>query len=118
MSFLLFATSGDHVTIDPHWDFDRKDAQIKNEHITRSGKRYVYKWGSYCKFSFTVSFVNSRGASLINSWWITNTKLRFFDEADPASVFSVMIVASDLPMGKYQKPYTNLFTGKIELQGY
>lgn len=117
MSWLLFPSSGNHVTLEPEWDFDRKDAQVKNEHVTRSGKRYVYKWGSYLKFSFGVQFLNSSQASIVNSWWITNTKLLFV-ESGAASVYSVMLVGSDLPVGQYVKPYTSLYRGKIELQGY
>lgn len=117
MSYLLFPSSGNHVTLEPEWDFDRKDTMMKNEHVTRSGKRYVYKWGSYVKFSFGIDFVDSATASMINSWWITNTKLMFKSTSE-SSVYSVMLTASDLPIGQYHKPYTDLFKGKIDLQGY
>lgn len=80
MSYLLFPSSGNHVTLEPEWNFDRKDAQVKNEHVTRGGKRYVYKWGSYVKFGFGLTFVNSSDAARINSWWITNTKLQFMEK--------------------------------------
>jgi len=117
MSYLLFPSSGNHVTLEPEWNFDRKDAQVKNEHITRGGKRYVYKWGSYVKFGFGLTFINSSTAALINSWWITNTKLQFMSTSETA-VYSVMLIASDLPMGSFQKPYTDKFKGTIDLQGY
>ena len=80
MSYLLFPSSGNHVTLEPEWNFDRKDAQVKNEHVTRGGKRYVYKWGSYVKFGFGLTFINSSDAARINSWWITNTKLQFMEK--------------------------------------
>jgi hypothetical protein len=119
MSLLLFTSSGNGVTLQPEWDFDRKDTQVKNEHTTRAGKRYVYKWGSYCKFSFSLTFVNSSTAAILNSWWITNTKLQLAsNSSELASTFSVMIIASDLPVAQYQKPYMDKFRGKIELQGY
>ena len=117
MSYLLFPSSGNHVTFEPEWDFDRKDAQVKTEHTTRAGKRYVYQWGTYTKFTFGVTFVTSADAAKINSWWITNTKLLLMSTSDTA-VYSVMLVASDLPLGQYQKPYTDRLHGKIELQGY
>lgn len=117
MSYLLFPSSGNHVTLEPEWDFERHDSQVKSEHLTRSGKRYVYKWGSYTRFSFSVTFVSSSTAALINSWWITNTKLLFTSTSETA-VYSVMLVASDLPISKYQQPYTDKFQGSIELQGY
>ena len=119
MSLLLFPSSGNQVSLEPEWDYDRKDTQVKTEHTTRSGKRYVYKWGSYTKFSFGVEFINSSTAALINSWWITNTKLLLSSTSgELSSVYSVMLIASDLPVGQYQKPYTDKFNGKIELQGY
>lgn len=117
MSYLLFPSSGNHVSLEPEWNFDRKDTQVKTEHRTRSGKRYVYQWGSYTKFSFGVEFVNSSTAAIINSWWITNTKLMLKSTSD-AAVYSVMLVATDLPLGQFQKPYDDLFKGKIDLEGY
>lgn len=119
MSLLLFPSSGNHVALEPEWDFDRKDTQVKTEHTTRSGKRFVYKWGSYCKFSFNVDLVNSSTAALINSWWITNTKLLLSaTSGELAQVFSVMLIANDYPLGQFRKPYMDKFKGKIELQGY
>ena len=119
MSYLLFPSSGSHVSLEPEWNFDRKDTQVKNEHITRSGKRYVYKWGSYVKFTFGVTYISSSDAARINSWWITNTKLMLSaTSGELASVYSVMLIANDLPVGQYQKPYTDLFKGTIDLQGY
>ena len=117
MSYLLFPSSGNHVTLEPEWDYARKDAQTKNEHITRGGKRFVYKWGSYVRFSFGLTFINSSTAGLINSWWITNTKLLFMSTSE-TTVYSVMLIAADLPASNFQKPYTDKFTAVIELQGY
>lgn len=117
MSFLLFPSSGNEVTLEPEWDFDRRDMQVKTEHRTRSGKRYVYRWGTYPKFSFGIQFVSSSTAAIVNSWWITNTKLLFV-ESGGTQVYSVMLVANDAPVGQYQKPYTDLYRGKIDLEGY
>ena len=117
MSYLLFPSSGNHVSFEPEWDFERTDTQVKNEHVTRAGKRYVYKWGSYVKFAFGVTFASSSDAAVVNSWFITNTKLLFLSTSDTA-VYSVMLIGSDIPFSKFQKPYTDRYMGKIELQGY
>lgn len=117
MSWLLFPSSGNHVALEPEWNFARKDTQVKNEHVTRSGKRYVYKWGSYVRFQFGLEFVNSSDAAIINSWYMTNTKL-LFTESGGSAVYSVMLVGNEIPMGQYVKPYTSLYKGKIDLQGY
>lgn len=117
MSLLLFPSSGNHVTLEPNWDYDRKDAPIKTEHTARSGRYYVYKWGSYERFSFSVEFVSSANAAIINSWYMSNTKLLLMSNSDFV-VHSVMIRGSDLPMGQFQKPYVEYFKGKLDLQTY
>ena len=117
MSWLLFPSSGNHVTLEPEWDFARKDAQVRNEHITRSGRRYVYKWGSYQRFAFGLEFVNSSTAAIINSWFMTNTRLLFV-ESGGSAVYSVMLIGNEVPMSQYVKPYTDLYKGKIDLQSY
>lgn len=117
MSWLLFPSSGNHVTLEPEWDFARKDAQVKDEHVTRAGKRYVYKWGSFVRFMFGLEFVSSADAAVINSWYMTNTKLLFV-ESGGADVYSVMLVGKEVPMSGYVKPYDDLYRGTIDLQGY
>jgi hypothetical protein len=117
MSYLLFPSSGNHVTLEPDWDFERNDTQVNDAHVTRSGKRFVYKWGSYVRFTFSIDFVNSSTAAIINSWFITNTKLLFTSTSDTA-VYSVILIGNDIPMSKFVKPYTDKFMGKIDLQGY
>lgn len=118
MSFYLFPVSNAHLELLPDWNFDDKGAKMQSEHVTRSGKRYVYKWGEYCKFSFGVSFLNSSQAAIINSWWSTNTKLLFMENVTSAAVYSVMLTGNEKPIGNYVKPYMTLFKGKIDLQGY
>lgn len=117
MSYRLFVDSSTGVSLDPTYEFERRDTKVEDQHRTRSGARYVYKWGQYAKFKVPVEFVSSADASQVNSWWGANTKLLFKNESD-STVFSVQIVNKNLPMGEYQQPYDDLFNGVIELEGY
>lgn len=117
MSWLLFPSSGNHVTFEPEWNFKRGDKKEETQHRARAGKRYVYKWGEYKKFKFDVEHVSSSSAAIVNSWWSSNTKLMFMESGNTA-VFSVMLVNNQYPMGEYVKPYNDKYKGVIELEGY
>ena len=118
MSYLLYPSSGNHVVLEPNWDFDNKRSKVQDEHLTRNGKRFVYTWGVYDKFSFGVEYVNSSTTAIINSWWQSDTKLLFQENVAGAKTYSVMLTGKEMPIGNFVKPYTNLFKGKIDLQGY
>lgn len=115
--FMLFVDSSNSVELEPEWGFTTKDKKIENRHRVRSGEEYVYKWGSYEKVKFKVSYVNSSNKSIVNSWWVSNTELLFTVDSG-ASVSSVFITNKDTPIGKYNKPYSSLFKGAIELSTY
>lgn len=117
MSYLLFPSSGNHVTLEPEWDFDRNDKKIEDVHRTRAGREYRYKWSSYRVFKFGNTFVTSGVAAVVNSWWDSNTNLLFMKSGD-TQVFSVRLVNKDLPFGRFQKPYDDLYQGNIELETY
>jgi hypothetical protein len=117
MSWLLFPSSGNHVTLDPEWNFDRSDKKIEDEHRTRSGRRYVYKWGSHARWKFDVQYVSSSTAAIVNSWFLSNASLLFM-ESGGTEIFSVQITNADLPFGRFVKPYTSLMLGTIELSTY
>lgn len=117
MSWLLFPSSGNHVTLEPEWNFARRDKKEETVHRTRAGKRYTYKWGSYYAFKFGLEHVSSSTAAIVNSWWVTNTKLLFM-ESGGTQVFSVVLTNKELPLGQFNRPYNDHYTGTIELEGY
>lgn len=117
MSWLLFPSSGNHVTLYPDWDFKRGDKKEETTHRTRGGKRYAYKWGSYCAFKFGLDHVSSSTAAIVNSWWISNTGLLFM-ESGGSGVFTVTLTNKDRPLGKFNRPYPDHYSGTIELEGY
>lgn len=100
------------------WDFDDGSKKIENEHRVRSGKRYVYKWGNYNEAKFGIQYVSSADRfTLNNSWWLSNQKLLFVDTPGTFA-WNVQMTNDSKPIGKYQKPYINLWKGVIELEGY
>lgn len=118
MAFRLFVDSTTGLTIEADLG-SMKEAkrQVIDRHRTKSGKLYTYNWGEYHKITFNVSFVNSSFKSTVNSWWGANTDLLWKNESD-SLVNSVQIVNQRSPISKFQGPYLDLFSGKIELEGY
>lgn len=117
MTWAIFVDSANSISLYPNWDLKQPDKKIESIHRPRSGTQYRYKWGYYSEFKFSVDFVNSRDASIINSWWSTNTELLFMDE-DTTKVYSVVFQNSDQPLTTRNKPLLDQFKGKIELGTY
>lgn len=117
MAIRLFVDSSNGISIEPEWDYAEIDKKIEDEHRTRGGGRYVYKWGSYRKWKLPVSLVDSSFAAVVNSWWLSNTQLRIKSESS-AQVYSVQITNDAKPLGEYTKPYDSLYQGTIELETY
>lgn len=115
--YILFVDSSNSVSFDPEWDYEEDDKKIENRHRTRSGKEFVYKWGDYRRRKFSVSFVDSSTAAIVNSWWNSNTPLLFMREGD-TDITSCYLIGRDKPLGKFVKPYDNLYKGVIELGEY
>lgn len=117
MSFRLFVDSNNGVSLDAEYDFSDDRSKIEDRHRTRAGNQYFYKWSAFDELSFSVMYVNSSTRAVVNSWWESNTKLLLKDE-NATQVYSVCLTNDSLPISKYVKPYTNLWKGKIELEGY
>jgi hypothetical protein len=117
MSFRLFVDSSNGVTLDVEYDYADLRSKIENKHRTRDGSQYTYKWSAWDKLSFSIMYVNSSTKALVNSWWESNTDLLFKDE-NATEVFSVHLSNDSLPISKFVKPYTSLWKGVIELEGY
>ena len=90
---------------------------MESEHRTRGGKLYRYKWGGYSQWQFSVSFVNSSDAAIVNSWWNTNTELLFMDE-NTTQVYSVLMMNGEAPLTSMVMPHMDQFKGTINLSTY
>lgn len=117
MSFRLFVDSSNGITLNPEYDYEKNRTKIENDHRTRDGSMFRYKWSAFDKFGFGVRYLNSSNMAIVNSWWESNTDLLFKDE-NSTEVFSLRLVNDSLPISKFIKPYDNLFSGVIELEGY
>ena len=117
MSYILQASSSDQFSFEPEYDFVKSSAKIENMHRTRSGDRYVYKWGEYVRFKMSVKYVSSENASMVNDWWSENTALQFYEEGS-TDITSCQITNKNTPFGEFVKPHNDLFEGRLELEEY
>ena len=121
--FQLFDGGTTIVNIEPEYDFKDGGRKIENVHRTRSGAEFRYLWGDYEEVSFSLQYVNSSDACVINSWWGGNEDL-IFAEVDPGGGFVtptikyVHITNKDKPITENIKPYREYFKGKIVLGTY
>ncbi len=119
LTFELGISSADAVTLYPEYDYKGGEVQLRNQMRTPSGKGYLYKHGDYKKFQFSIQFLPASDASLVNSWWDTNTELLFFITSSTATeVHSVVIMNKDTPFQQFNKPYADKYKGKVLLEGY
>lgn len=108
----------EYIDLYPEWSTERVDETIRTEHRGRSGKRYVYKWGSFKGLKMPVKFVTTSNAATINdSFWTSNKKLLVINTPGD-TVLAVQIINKKRPLNRFVKPYTQYFQGTIELETY
>jgi hypothetical protein len=117
MSFNLYIDASNTVNFEIEYDYKRQDRQILSEHLSRSGRRYTYKWGDIQKRQFSVRFLSSATASIINSWWQNNVSL-ILQESGSVEVFSCKLANESSPIGQFEKPYNDQYRGTLELESY
>ena len=118
-TYELGISSATAIQLYPDWNYKAGKKQIRNQHRTRQGGLYIYKWSDYPQFKFSVDIVPAADAAIINSWWDTNTELLFFvTSGGVTEVNSVLIVNDESPMDQRTKPYDNYWKGAIQLEGY
>lgn len=117
MAYILFISSGTDVTIEPEFDFREAKRKQETRHRTQGGREYVYKWGNYTTWRFSVEYVNSSFRAIVNSWWDSNADLLFMHDTDLV-VSSVRLLGTREPISGFVRPYDDLFKGTIELGTY
>ena len=115
--FRLFIDSDNGVDVNPLYDYVEVDKKVESRHRTRSGNEYAYKFGDYQHIKMSVTYVDSTFKAIVNSWWNSNADLLFMEEGG-TEISSVHLINKELPIGKFMKPYTDQFGGKIELGSY
>ena len=84
VTFKLGISSVDAITIRPEYDYSSIKKRIESKHRTRSGRMFKYHWSNYVKIGFTLDYIAGGNASVINSWWNSDTELLFFKETTVA----------------------------------
>jgi hypothetical protein len=115
MNFALGISSATALILYPEFDYTDVLTKIEQVHRLENGDMYRYKTGVYDKFKFKLRFFPESDASVINSWWESNTELMFWVDSE---VSKVMLTNKSKPIGQFQKPYTDLMQGIIMLEGY
>lgn len=115
--FRLFVDSNTGVDVTPEFNFEESGEKIESRHRTRDGGELVYKWGFFDTIKFDIRFVDSAFKSIVNDWWSTNQNLLWMETGGTA-VTSVHITNKKKPISQFQRPYNDLFNGKIELGTY
>jgi hypothetical protein len=83
--YQLGVSSVDAVTLYPDFNFEFGKKKIQTNHKTKSGRAWNYLWSQYSRFDIPVEFIHGDNASIINSWWYSNTKLLLFKTYDTSS---------------------------------
>jgi hypothetical protein len=93
--------------------------QMDYQHRASTGILYQTIINTFHKITLPLEYVPNSHAAIINSWWESQTLLRFFVTSDTATdVRSVMITGAELPLNAQEKPYDSYFSGKVVLEGY
>lgn len=93
---------------------------LKNEsvHVTPGNRRFNYKWSDRLVHKFSVSFVTSADANLLNTWWLDSQPLIYAPEYDPLDVSTVYITGNKLPSSVYEKNYLTLYKVKLSIEEF
>ena len=119
LTYQLGISSADAITLYPEYDFKITSNKINSEMRTRSGRLYSYTWGSYKQFRFSIEFISDANASIINSWYDSDTELLFFVTSDAETeVNSVVLRGKSSPITGFMKPYNNYRKGAVILETY
>lgn len=117
MSFPLFdaVDSADVVNLEPEYGFEDNAKKIESTMRMQAGGLITYKYAQYPAFKIPVKYLTESNRDLVNTWWSANTQLLFTYQS---SNYAVRITNKDIPIGKFSKPYDDLYEGTIELEGY
>ena len=106
-----------YVDVEPEYTLKESGKKVESRHRVRDGGEFVYKWGEYDTVSVPVMYVNSSFKTTVNSWWSDNTDL-IWNNRLSSEVTSVHVTNKSKPIDAFNKPYNDLFKGKIELGTY
>ena len=124
MAMLLGIPNSSYITLSDHAGYGyRFGATVDKKDIrTKGGKLFTYitPASTFREFKIPLSYVNSNDVSLINSYFITGTDLRFIeDDTHANSFFNLRILGVREPFVAYNTPYfRQKYSGEVTLQTY
>jgi hypothetical protein len=118
---VLFDSVSFRRKIDLSVGYDYKSIRTLDRILARNlgGSLRIYTGpGSHRKFHLPASWVSSKDASSVNSWWQTGADLKLIENDDyPNSFYSVRIVGNEQPLNQYQGAYFGEFLiGELNLE--
>jgi hypothetical protein len=124
-AIFLIGPSATDVTsfIELYPDYEYTFTKVKDhvDNRTLSGKMYSYTFSTFDIFDIPESWINSADRTAINSFWLANTNLEFYQDYNtyPASFHDVRITNKEEPYPNFVKPYfRQFFEGTLNLETY
>lgn len=105
------------ITVSPEYDYKTSGKKIEDVHRTKSGSQYRYNWGDFDSVEFSLRYVNLHRYGVLNNWWGENKDLLFSNWFTGDS-WLVHITNRTKPIDKVEKPYIDLYKGKLILETY
>lgn len=107
------------IQIYPEWDMKRFTVQNREDHRTRGGKMFSYKWGDYERLEVPIEYISDSKAAIINSWWATDALIYFKIYSGGMWQTNTCYLMNDgAPFDIHPKPYDQYFNGRLELETF
>jgi len=117
--YKLWDSSSNSAILTPSWNFKDRKQKIVDRSRAKTGGLFQYSHGHFRMFTLNIEFATSSVASVVNEWWEDQQLCQFDISSDGSSeITSVMIVNKESPFFKFTKPYTDKYTGKLDLTTY
>ena len=122
--FLIGPSSTDVTSfIELYPDYEYTFTKVKDhvDNRTLSGKMYSYTFSTFDMFDIPESWINSADRTAINSFWLANTNIEFYQDYNtyPNSYYDVRITNKEEPYPNFVKPYfRQFFEGTLNLETY
>jgi len=117
--YYLGITSLDQIELFPDVNYTNGKIANIDEYRLNLGSFKNYKNFDYAHISFETDWINSSNAAIVNSWWDSQTMLKFFVvDSGSITVNDVILTNNISPFAGFSPPYTELFKGVIQLEEY
>jgi hypothetical protein len=106
----------DGIVLQPGWGLEERERVQRTFQRTEAAGLRTYDWHRHEAFHLPLAWLTPREAALLNWWWESQCELAFtLDSSDAESVRLCRIVNARQPIGQRMRPYTERWTGNLEL---